>query len=130
MLLFAKITGHFVPKSFRTQVIKYLFGHFVPTNYPFHTHVTSLPLWSVNSNLVIKCQKWLRNDDCVGLQHSSHVIPFWSFRTFILLILYPFIFDGLVDNSMKQNYFTMICFVAVLPPRQHNLGYFGDGWCL
>ena len=33
--VFAKVTGHFVPKLFRTQVIKYLFGHFVPTNYPF-----------------------------------------------------------------------------------------------
>ena len=50
MLMFTKVTGHFVPKSFRTQVIKYLFGHFVPTNYPFRTHVISLPLWSVNSN--------------------------------------------------------------------------------
>ena len=48
----------FVPKSFRTQVIKYLFGHFVPTNYPFRTHAISLLLWSVNSNLVTKCQKW------------------------------------------------------------------------
>ena len=37
--MFAKVTGHFVPKSFRTQVIKYLFVHFVPTNYPFRTHV-------------------------------------------------------------------------------------------
>ena len=67
MLLFMKVTGHFVAKSFRTQVIKYLFGHFIPTNYPFGTHVVSLPLWSVTSNLVTKCQKWLRNDDCVGL---------------------------------------------------------------
>ena len=33
--VFAKVTGHFVPKLFRTQVIKYLLGHFVPTNYPF-----------------------------------------------------------------------------------------------
>ena len=39
MLMFAKVTGHFVTKSFRTQVIKHLFGHFVPTNYPFRTHV-------------------------------------------------------------------------------------------
>ena len=31
----AKVTGHFVPKLFRTQVIKYLFGYFLPTNYPF-----------------------------------------------------------------------------------------------
>ena len=37
MLMFAKVTGHFVPKSFRTQVIEYLFVHFVPTNYPFRT---------------------------------------------------------------------------------------------
>ena len=39
--MFAKVTGHVVLKSFRTQVIKYLFGHFVPTNYPFPTHVIS-----------------------------------------------------------------------------------------
>ena len=67
MLMFAKVTGDFAPKSFRTQVIKYLFGNFVPTNYPFRNHVIPLPLWSVDSNLVTKCQKWLRNDDCVGL---------------------------------------------------------------
>ena len=48
MLMFAKVTCHFVPKSFRTQVIKYLFGHFVPTNYPFRTHVISLPTWLQN----------------------------------------------------------------------------------
>ena len=48
MLMFAKVTGHFVPKSFRTQFIKYLFGHFVPTNYPFRTHVISLPLNIIN----------------------------------------------------------------------------------
>ena len=53
---FAKVTGHFVAKPFRTQVMKYLFGHFVPSNYPFPTHVISLPLWSVNSSLVTKCQ--------------------------------------------------------------------------
>ena len=59
MLMFAKVTGQFVPKSFRTQVIKYLFGDFVPTNYAFRSHVISLPLWSVNSNLVTKCQSGL-----------------------------------------------------------------------
>ena len=67
MLMFAKVIGQFIPKSFRTYVIKYLFGHFISANYPFCTHVISLPFWSVNSNLVTKCQKWLRNDDCVGL---------------------------------------------------------------
>ena len=56
MLMFAKVTGHFVPKSFCTQVIKYLFGHFVPTNYPFRTNVISLPPLSINPNLVTKCQ--------------------------------------------------------------------------
>ena len=54
MCMFAKVTGHFVPMSFRTQVIKYLFGHFVSTNYPFRIHVISLPLWSV-------IQTWLQN---------------------------------------------------------------------
>ena len=27
--VFAKVTGHFVLKLFRTQVIKYLFGHLI-----------------------------------------------------------------------------------------------------
>ena len=67
--VFAKVTGHFVPKLFRTQVIKYLFGHFVPTNYPFRAMSFRYPLVNLNKNykLVSKCQKWLRNDDCVGL---------------------------------------------------------------
>ena len=35
--VFAKVTGHFVPKLFRTQVIKYLFVKYLfgPRNYPF-----------------------------------------------------------------------------------------------
>ena len=42
-----EVTGHFVPRSFRTQVISYHFGQFVPTfifdlvilypDWPFHT---------------------------------------------------------------------------------------------
>ena len=66
-------------RSFRTQVIKYLFGLFVPTNQPFRTHVISLPLWSVSSNLVTKCRKWLRNDDC----HTILVISYLYFVYFV-----------------------------------------------
>ena len=42
--VFAKVTGHFVPKLFRTQVIKYLFGYFLPTNYPFRAMSFRFPL--------------------------------------------------------------------------------------
>ena len=48
--MFAKVTVYFVPKLFRAQVIKYRFGNFVPTDYPFRTHAISSPLWSINSN--------------------------------------------------------------------------------
>ena len=40
----SKVTGHFVPRSFRTQVISYHFGHFVPT-FIFNL-VISYPVWS------------------------------------------------------------------------------------
>ena len=30
------VTGHFVPRSFRTQVTSYHFGNFVPTFWSFH----------------------------------------------------------------------------------------------
>ena len=87
MLMFAKVTGHFVPKSFRTQAIKYLLGHFVPTrtNYPFRTHVISLLLWSINSNLVTKCQKWLRLCRPLVLKscHTSLVISYLYFAYFV-----------------------------------------------
>ena len=82
-------------RSFRTQVIKYLFGNFVPNNYPFRNHVISLPLCSVNLNLVTKCQKWLRNDDCVGL--STQVMPyhFGHFVTlFCLFCTHLYLTDG------------------------------------
>ena len=37
MLMFAKVTGHFLLKSFRTEVIKYLFGHFVHIRFIHQT---------------------------------------------------------------------------------------------
>ena len=33
------VTGHFVPRSFLTQVNSYQFGHFVPTFWPFRTNI-------------------------------------------------------------------------------------------
>ena len=73
-----RVTGHFVPRSFRTQVISYHFGHFIPT-FIFDL-VISYPVWSFRtqfSHFVLFSRK-----------------PFWSFRTYFLLfrtqvILYP-----------------------------------------
>ena len=42
--LICMVTGHFVPRSFRTQVISYHFGHFVLT-FIFNL-VISYPVWS------------------------------------------------------------------------------------
>ena len=73
---FMLVTGHFVPRSFRTQVISYRFGHFVPT-FIFNL-VISYPVWSFRthfvSSLVISY---------LLLQFSRK--PFWSFRTYFLL---------------------------------------------
>ena len=44
------VTGHFVPRSFRTQVISYHFGHFVPT-FIFNL-VISYPVWSFRTHFV------------------------------------------------------------------------------
>ena len=56
--VFAKVTGHFVPKLFRTQVIKYLFGHFVPTNYPFRAMSFRYPFGLLIST---KITNWFQN---------------------------------------------------------------------
>ena len=76
VILFEMVTGHFVPRSFRTQVISYHFGHFEPT-FIFNL-VISYPVWSFLTHFV-----------------SSLVIsyllllfsrkPFWSFRTYFLM---------------------------------------------
>ena len=69
------VTGHFVPRSFRTQVISYHFGHFVPT---FFNLVISYPVWSFRThfvpNLVISYLLLLFSGK-----------PFWWFRTNFLL---------------------------------------------
>ena len=54
LLVSGWVTGHFVPRSFRTQVISYHFGYFVPTfifnlviSYPGWSFVPiSYPVWS------------------------------------------------------------------------------------
>ena len=71
--IFKLVTCHFVPRSFRTQVISYRFGHFVPTFifnlvisylvWPFRTHFVP--------SLVISY---------LLLQFSRK--QFWSFRTY------------------------------------------------
>ena len=45
MLMFAKVTGHFVPKSFRTQVIKYLLAD---SNASFPS-VNQIPAYKLES---------------------------------------------------------------------------------
>ena len=48
--IFRMVTGHFVPRSFHTQVISRHFGHFVPTFFQFGHFISSLvisyPVWS------------------------------------------------------------------------------------
>ena len=103
-----KVTGHFVPRSFRTQVLSYHFGHFVPTfifnlvisypslviSYPFRTQFghfvpISYTVWSFRTYFYY----FLKN--CFG-----HFVPIFycfvpkSFRTRshfvpILVISYP-----------------------------------------
>ena len=74
----SKVTGHFVPRSFRTQVISYHFGHFVP-NFIFNL-VISYPVWSFRTHFV------------PSLVISYLLVlfsrkPFWSFRTYFLLFV-------------------------------------------
>ena len=70
------VTGHFVPRSFRTQVISYRFGHFVPT-FIFNL-VISYPVWSFRTHFVPSLVITY-----LLLQFSRK--PFWSFRTYFLL---------------------------------------------
>ena len=67
------VTGHFVPRSFRTQVISYHFGHFVPT-FIFNL-VISYPVWSFRTHFI--------PISYLLLLFSRK--PFWSFRTYFLL---------------------------------------------
>ena len=70
------VTGHFVPRSFRTQVISYHFGHFVPT-FIFNL-VISYPVWSFRTHFVLSLVI-----SCLLLLFSRK--PFWSFRVYFLL---------------------------------------------
>ena len=70
------VTGHFVPRSFRTQVISYRFGHFVPT-FIFNL-VISYPVWSFRTHFVPSLVI-----SYLLLQFSRK--PFWSFRTYFYL---------------------------------------------
>ena len=45
-----RVIGHFVPRSFCTQVISYHFGHFVPTF--IFSLVISYPLWSFRTHFI------------------------------------------------------------------------------
>ena len=70
------VTGHFVPRSFRTQVISYHFGHFIPT-FIFNL-VISYPVWSICSHFV----------PSLVISYLFLLFPekpFWSFRTYFLL---------------------------------------------
>ena len=78
------VTGHFVPRSFRTQVISYHFDHFVP---PFIFNlVISYPIWSFRTNFVPSLVI-----SYLLLLFSKK--KFWSFRTYILLFRTQVILD-------------------------------------
>ena len=72
----SSVTGHFVPRSFRTQVISYHFGHFVPT-FIFNL-VISYPVWSFRSHFVPSLVI-----SYLLLLFSRK--PFWSFVPIFLL---------------------------------------------
>ena len=76
IFMFISVTGHFVPRSFRTQVISYRFGHFVPT-FIFNL-VISYPVWSFRTHFVPSLVI-----SYLLLQFSRK--PFWSFRIYFLL---------------------------------------------
>ena len=73
------VTGHFVPRSFRTQVISYHFGHFVPT-FIFNL-VISYPVWSFRTHFVPSLVI-----SYLLLLFSRK--PFWSFRTYCSFLLF------------------------------------------
>ena len=76
----ATVTGHFVPKSFRTQVISYHFGHFAPT-FIFN-FVISYPIWSFRTHFVPSLVI-----SYLLLLFSRK--PFWSFRTYFFYCFVP-----------------------------------------
>ena len=84
------VTSHFVPRSFRTQVISYHFGHFVPT-FIFNL-VISYPVWSFRTHfspsvvisylLLLFCKKLFGSFRTYFLLFRTQVISYpKSFRT-------------------------------------------------
>ena len=67
-----EVNGHFVPRSFRTQVVSYHRGHFVSI-FIFKL-IISYPVWSLRTSLVISYLLLLFSRK-----------PCWSFRTYFLL---------------------------------------------
>ena len=92
----------FVPRSFRTQVISYRFGHFVPI-FIFNL-VISYPVWSFRTHFV------------PSLVISYLLLlffrkPFWSFRTYFLLfrtqvISYPKSFCTRFSHFVQRSFRT------------------------
>ena len=101
-----KVTGHFVPRSFRTQVISYRFGHFVPL-FIFNL-VISYPVWSFLTHFVPSLVI-----SYLLLLFSRK--PFWSFRIYLLLFRKQVIsylksfrthFSHFVSRSSRTNFQT------------------------
>ena len=83
------VTGHFVPSSFRTQVISYHFGHFVPIL--IFNLVISYPVWSFRTYFYYFLEN--RDGHFVPIFYMCCIVP-KSFRTRshfvpILVISYP-----------------------------------------
>ena len=96
------VTGHFVPRSFRTKVISYHFGHFVPTfifnliiSYPvWHFVPISYPVWSFHTYFYY----FLEN-------RFGHFVPiFLLFRTQV--ISYPKSFRTHFSNFVSRSFRT------------------------
>ena len=101
-LALPSVTGHFVPRSFRTQVISYHFGHFVPT-FIFNL-VISYPVWSFRTHFV----------PSLVISYLLLLLsrkPFWSFRTYFLLfrtqvISYPKAFRTHFSHFVPRSFRT------------------------
>ena len=105
--VFAKVTSHFVPKLFRTQVIKYLFGHFVPTNYPFRAMSFRYPFGRL---IWTKITNWFQMSKVVTKWRLCRPLALKSCHTILVIsYLYFACFIPIYICSMEQNYFTMIC---------------------
>ena len=97
-----RVTGHFVPRSFRTQVISYHFGHFVPT-FIFNL-VISYPVWSFRTHFV---PSLVISYLLLLFSRKS----FWSLRTYFLLfrtqvISYPMSFRTHFSHFVPRSFRT------------------------